>query len=64
MSPFLKNMIMDLSSTSGMMFLLLQKCWISLDGKVIHLKPHCRIGGPIVLIDSSGLEVHWPVYTP
>jgi hypothetical protein len=29
LSPFLKNMIMDLSSTSGVMFLLLQKCWMN-----------------------------------
>jgi hypothetical protein len=27
--PFLKNMIIDLSSTSGIMFLLLQKRWIN-----------------------------------
>jgi hypothetical protein len=29
LSPFLKNMIIDLSSTSGIMFLLLQKHWIN-----------------------------------
>jgi hypothetical protein len=28
LSPFLKNTMIDLSSTSGVMFLLLQKCWI------------------------------------
>jgi hypothetical protein len=29
LSPFLKNIIFDLPSTSGMRFLLLQKCWVS-----------------------------------
>jgi hypothetical protein len=29
LSPFLMNMIMDLSSTSRMIFLFLQKCWIN-----------------------------------
>jgi hypothetical protein len=29
LSPFLKNMKIDLSSTSGMIFLLLQKCWMN-----------------------------------
>jgi hypothetical protein len=29
LSPFLKNMMMDLSSTSVMMFLLLQKRWMN-----------------------------------
>jgi hypothetical protein len=29
LSPFLKNMMMDLSSTSGMMFILLQKRWLN-----------------------------------
>jgi hypothetical protein len=28
LSPFLKNIIIDLSSTSGMTFLLLQKRWM------------------------------------
>jgi hypothetical protein len=29
LSPFLKNITIDLSSTSGMMFLLLQNCWMN-----------------------------------
>jgi hypothetical protein len=29
LSPFLKNMMIDLSSTSGMIFLLLQKHWMN-----------------------------------
>jgi hypothetical protein len=29
MSPFLKNMMIDLSSTSGIMFLLLQNLWMN-----------------------------------
>jgi hypothetical protein len=29
LSPFLKNMTIDMSSTSGMIFLLLQKQWIN-----------------------------------
>jgi hypothetical protein len=29
LSSFLKNMPIDLSSTSGMIFLLLQKCWMN-----------------------------------
>jgi hypothetical protein len=29
LSPFLKNKTMDLSSTSGMIFLLLQNCWMN-----------------------------------
>jgi hypothetical protein len=29
LNPFLKNIIIELWSTSRMMFLLLQKCWIN-----------------------------------
>jgi hypothetical protein len=29
LSPFLKNITIDLSSTSGMMFLFLQNCWMN-----------------------------------
>jgi hypothetical protein len=40
-SPFLKNIIIDLSSTSGMRFLLLQKCWMNSwsDSPFFWMKP-------------------------